>query len=201
MTNATKKLGKEITVKLKGIEKKNPVEQMATYFAIGHKLWEMIDGDEGTYGQEAMLDIVALVPQLKTEQFAYEIMLISCMDEDVHEFILKESATPMSNGLFLTPDHWAWLFRHQPKEASTEEDQWSHSSFRPFRRQFRETSANEKRQWACRELAWLRKESPSVAVLQHVEEILEAKHQLELVRVKESVRESFQDAISTLELF
>jgi len=32
MTNATKKLGKEIATKLKGIETKNPVERMATYF-------------------------------------------------------------------------------------------------------------------------------------------------------------------------
>jgi hypothetical protein len=102
----------------------------------------------------------------------------------------------MSNGQRLTLDHWVWLFRHQPEEASIDNDQRLRREIRLFRHRPKETPADEKSQWLHRELAWIRKEPPSAAVLVHVEEILEAEHQREVDRVRECMR----DAIGALEM-
>lgn len=195
MTKATKKLAKQIAAEIKNIESKTAVEQMATYFTIGWHLRKMVEGWEAECGPTALQDLVALVPHLKTEEYAYRLMALTDHDEEIRGFMLEETATPMGNGQHLTPDHWGWLFRHQPEEASTEQDQWSRRGFRPFPHQPKEASVDEKGQWLRRELAWLRKESPSAAVLEHVEEILRAEHERETDRFRESV----EDVVHTLQ--
>jgi hypothetical protein len=61
-----------------------------------------------------MADVAACVPHLGTEQYAYRVLRFSELDDEVREFILKETATPMDNGTSLTLGHWYWLFCHRP---------------------------------------------------------------------------------------
>lgn len=172
MNKAINKLAKVIASELKGIGRKSPVEQMAIYFAIGHKLSVMVE-DEAKYGSNAVADVVACVPQLKTEAYAYRIMNLSRRDDEGRDFMLKETAVPMADGRPLTPTHWCWLFGHQPHGTPTEQDEW-----------------------LGRELEWLRQESPSEAVLEHLEAVLAEKYQREMDQIRENARE----AIGVLEM-
>ncbi len=168
---ATNKMAMRIAGMLKGIDRKPPVEHLATYFSVGDKIACMVE-DEAEYGSTAVADVVSLVPQLRNEGYAYEIMNLSRWDDEAREFMLKESATPTDDGMPLTLGHWFWLFRHRPDESEAERDAW-----------------------LGRELAWLRKESPSVEVLEHVEGVLREKYERETDRIRSSV----EDAIAKLE--
>jgi len=86
--------------------------------------------------------------------------------DEIQEFMLKETATPMDNGKHLTLGHWLWLFHHQSQRSEVEQDAW-----------------------LGRELAWLRKESPAAAVLEHVDAVLEDEHKREMDQLRESARE------------
>lgn len=171
MKKATEKMAKRIAGMLKGIDRKPPADQMATYLAIGEKLVCMVE-DESEYGSTAVMDVVSLVPQLRTEGYAYGIMNLSRRNDEAREFMLKETATPMGDGKSLTLGHWFWLLRHLPGESEAEQDAWLN-----------------------RELAWLRKESPSAAVLEHLEAVLGAEYQREM----DEIRKSVEDAIGVLE--
>lgn len=171
MNKATNKMAMRIAGLLKGFDRKTPVEQMVTYLTVGEKLACMVE-DEREYGSKAVADVVSLVPQLKTEEYAYGIMNLSRRDDEAREFMLKETATPMGDGKPLALGHWLWLARHQPDWSEAERDAW-----------------------LGRELAWLRKESPSAAVLEHVEAVQGAEYQREV----DEIRKSVEDAIGVLE--
>lgn len=171
MQTATKKVVKAIKSQLKGFDKRSPVEQMAVYFAIGDKLEEVLD-DEGTYGATTMKDIVDSVPQLKDVRRAYGIRAISMASETGKEYILEQTAIPMSNGQHLTLGHWLWVMMHEPTGGPAEQEEW-----------------------LLGELAWLRRESPSETVIEHVERVLEERHDREMKTVRE---ETVQEAIGLL---
>jgi len=159
INGATNEMAKRIAAMLKDIDRKPPVEQMATYLAIGEKLACMVERSS-----PAVADVVSLVPQLRTEW--YGIMELFRRGDEIQEFMLKETATPMDNGKHLTLGHWLWLFHHQSQRSEVEQDAW-----------------------LGRELAWLRKESPAAAVLEHVDAVLEDEHKREMDQLRESARE------------
>lgn len=196
MTKSTKKLAKKIAAEFKNMRGKTPVEQMAGYFTIGEYLMEAVAWGEVPYGPRAMLDLVSLVPELKSEEYAYRLLCLARCAEDVREFILEETAHPMSNGQHLTPTHWSWLRRHQPQERSAEEEGMPRHGIRTTRRKPVEESVDGSEQWLLQELAWLRKESPSAALLEHVEDLLVAKYEHEMDGVRQIVRR----AVCVLEL-
>ena len=190
MTKSTKKLAKKIAAEFKNLRGKTPAEQMAAYFTIGEYLMEAVAGDEVDYGSTPVLDLAMLVPDLKSEESAYRLLCLARCAEDVREFILEETAHPMSNGQHLTPTHWSWLRRHQPQERSAEEEGMPRHGIRTTRHKPVEESVDGSELWLLRELAWLRKESPSAAALDHIEEILEAEYEREMDRLRESVRDA-----------
>jgi hypothetical protein len=171
MNKATNKMAKRIAALTKDIDRKPPAEQLTTYFTVGEKLACMVE-DEAEYGPTAVADVVSLVPLLTTETYGYRIMNLSRYGDEAREFMLKETANPMDNGKPLTLGHWFWLFRHRPNGSTAESDAWLR-----------------------RELEWLREESPSASVLDHVEEVWEGEHEREMDRVRESI----QDAICMLD--
>lgn len=61
ITGATRKIAKAIATELKDLDKRLPVEQMATYLGIGAKLQGVLH-DEATYGARAMKDVADAVP-------------------------------------------------------------------------------------------------------------------------------------------
>lgn len=166
MEPATRKLAEAIARTMRGLDKRTPVEQMVDYFDIGRKLQPVVV-DEGTYGPAAMRKIAAFVPELKGEDRVYELRDISMVDRRSKKFILEQTAIPMANGQHLTVGHWHWLLRHQASANTTEPGGWVVS-----------------------ELAWLRKESPSADVLDHVEEVVARRRDSELEEVQEKVREA-----------
>jgi hypothetical protein len=200
VTKAMNKMAKKIAAEIKNMGLKTPAEQMAAYCTIGGHIRDVVWGNETEYGPTPVLDLVARVPELKSEEYALRIMnlsdLWSSLGEDVRDYVLEETARPMSNGQYLSPTHWSWLLRHKPEEPSPEEELMPRYSLRSSRHQSNAEPVDERGQWLSRELAWIRKESPSAAVLEHVEEILQAEHERETDRLRESVR----DAVHTLEL-
>ncbi len=171
MQPATKKLARAIASQLRDIDKQSPVKQMAIYFATGRKLQEML-GDEGTYGATAIKDTVECVPQLRDENRAYEIMSLSGQGITFKKFVLEQTAIPMSNGQHLTLGHWIWLVWHHPTEDPREQKKWLHG-----------------------ELAWLRRESPSASVIEHIEGVLKQ----DSLRERELAEKRVQEAIRLLE--
>ena len=139
---------------------------MATYFDVGQKLRRVVDS-EWEYGSTAIIDMAARVPQLRSEEYAYQVMRMSDMDDDVRDFILGETAVLMDDGQPLTLGHWMWVFRACSPDHPTENEE-----------QFR------------RELAWLRRESPSEAVLGHVAQVLDRVHEREQDELREHVRQA-----------
>jgi hypothetical protein len=166
MECATKKLAQAIASVLGDNDKRSHVEQMAVYFAIGRALQKMVE-DQATYGSTAIVDTVKRVPQLLDENHCYRIMSLSSVGPAVKKLILSENAIPMDNGQPLTLRHWLWVLRHQP---------WG--------------GRRERKEWLLCELAWLREESPSAAVLEHIEAVLEERHSRELEVAQEKVREA-----------
>lgn len=169
---AVGKMAKQIAAKFKGFDLKSPSEQMATYFAVGHDLQGVVM-DEATYGPRVIADIASRVSHLRNEVYAYGVINLSDCDDAERAFIFEENATPMDNGLPLSPGHWRWVFRAcSPARPADDEER--------FRR----------------ELAWIRRESPSEAFLEHVEQVLDREHEGEL----DDIRERVQRTISALDL-
>lgn len=144
MNTATKKLAKAVATELQDMDRRSLGEQMAVWLSIGQKLQEMIV-DEATYGANAVKEIAG-IPGMKNESHVYAIRSFAMADEPTRKFIVEQTAIPMSNGQPLTLEHWNWLMSHKPR-----------------------TDPREQERWLLGELAWLRTESPSAAVLNHVE--------------------------------
>ena len=164
MKRATRELANESAAELTGLDRKPPAEQLAKNLAIGQKREAVIE-NTAEYGLSAVEDVVARVPQLKSEENAYATRNLSCLDDELRNFLLKATGTPMGNGQSLTPTHWLWLLRHHP----------SGSRFPDY-------------EWLGREIAWLRQESPSATVLKHVDQLWEEKFRREADRRSENLR-------------
>lgn len=171
MKKETSKQAKAIASEFKDFDRRSPVEQMATYFAIGQRLQEVLVAPY-KYGWDALKEIIERVPQLRDETHAYKIRDISVQDEAVKKLILEQTAILMSNGQHPTLTHWLWVLR-----------QWTR------------LNPAEQKAWRVRELEWLRRESPSAAVIEHLENVLEERHSWEMAEAKERV----QEAIGLLE--
>lgn len=172
MQTATENLAKTIASELLDIDKRTAVEQMATYFAVGRKL-QSVPGDARKYGMGAMKEIAGLVSELKDESRVYEIRSLSMVGKTVEDFNFEQAAIPMANRKQLTLDHWLWLMRHLPPGY----DQMGQE------------------EWLVDELAWLRRESTSAAVIEHIEKVLAEGYERERKRSEEVV----QEAIGLLE--
>ncbi|QDU21737.1 hypothetical protein [Urbifossiella limnaea] len=171
---ATAKLVREIAAHFKDFDRRPPAEQMATYFAVGLDLGPVVM-DQVTYGPRGIADIASRVSHLGTEERASWVMSLGHIDEEDRAFILEEAATPMDNGQPLTLGHWRWVFRAcSPERPAGNEEQ--------FRR----------------ELAWLRRESPSEEVLEHIEEVLDREHEREQDELREQVREAASHLLGAL---
>ena len=90
---------------------------------------------------------------------AYLVMKMSDVDDDVRDFILGEAAEPMGNGQPLGPAHMAWAFTAVSRGRV------------------------EDMELVRAELAWLRRESPSEAVIER------------FIQVVEGVLDDFRDRV------
>ena len=163
---AIRKVVRAIKAELRDIDRRSAVEQMAVYIDIGRRLKEVAE-NERKYGSDAMREIAELVPELKSEGHAYEIRDLAAVGTGGKEYIFEHTALPMSSGMYLSLGHWLWLMRHMS---------WMNPS--------------EPGVWLCSELAWLRKESPSAEILEHVDAVWEKRHSRELQVAQETVRKA-----------
>lgn len=154
---------KEITALFVGLEDMTPVERMAAYLAAGRLLRRVLE-DELTYGPSGVTDITTRVPHLLTPMRAYQVLGLADRGDAVCAALLEETATPMDDGRPLGPGHWAWVFRACSQDAPAGDDE-----------RFRA------------ELAWLRRESPSEAVLEHIAQVLDRERERELDEIREAV--------------
>lgn len=166
MEPATEKVARAIASKLRDIDKRTPAAQMAAYFAVGGEL-QMMVMDQGTFGATAIQDTVERVPQLRDESRAYEVMNLAAEGTAFRKLVREQAAIPMSNGQPLTLGHWIWVMRRNPADNPMEQESW-----------------------LLDELAWLRKESPSAAVIEHIEEVMAEGYERERERSEEMVRKA-----------
>lgn len=164
--SAIKKVTKRIAATFEGFDRKPPAEQMAVYFAVGDILRAVVM-DEATYGPRGDADIASRVSHLGTEERTCFVLALGDCDEGERTFILEETATPTEKGQPLTVGHWRWVFRACSPDRPAENEE-----------RFR------------RELAWVRRESPSEAVLEHVARVLDGEHQRELDELRKRAREA-----------
>jgi hypothetical protein len=74
VTKAMNKMAKKIAAEIKNMGLKTPAEQMAAYCTIGGHIRDVVWGNETEYGPTPVLDLVARVPELKSEEYALRIM-------------------------------------------------------------------------------------------------------------------------------
>jgi hypothetical protein len=146
MSAATKKFAKEIAKDFDRLEKLPPDGQMAALFQIGGEFRRAhISGKR--FGSSEISEIVRYEPRLKNAQHVFDLTVWAAQDDEFKNFIIEQTAIPMSNGKHLTFAHWKWLLSYE---------------------QFFEESMGEEK-WKLAELAWLRKEALSEAVIEHIE--------------------------------
>lgn len=155
---------------------------MAAYLAVGDALQKAVpDASEYpdsvfVYGDHVIENLVASVPELGDVDTAYGMFGLAAERDEVREFILDATATPMGDGQPLTLAHWLWVDRHQPPADGEDlPNAWWHA-----------------------ELDWLRSASPSPAVLAHVEGVLERKHEREMRERLQDLKDRAVDALDGL---
>lgn len=158
------KLARKISAHFKGFNELRPAEQMEVYCRVGRELDE-VGFSLHFLGRAAVAELMTLLPQVSCPMHLVVMRHLATASEEDREFYLSQAAVPLSNGQPLDLDHWVWVICNGPQES------------------------NGRRKRQERELAWLRREALSGAVIAHIKEVLSGEHDREMEDFRKQVRE------------